>query len=74
MIPSRELYCTRSTDCTNTVDGDTWNLTLNMEKYPTKPEEVKVKVENGVLQLSGKSQTQKEENGYKKSQTQKEEN
>merc|ERR1712018_617364 len=57
MFPNRELYCTKNTDCTNTIAGDTWNLTLNMEKYIPENIEtstIESKLKENQLKVTGK--------------------
>ena len=57
--------CNQWTTSNCAVDKTTWTMNVNLRKYPTKPEDLNVKEENGNLILSGKSETQNEHNGFK---------
>ena len=42
-----------------------WNRSLDLRNYPTKPEDLEIKVDGENLVVSGKSDVSKEQNGFK---------
>merc|ERR1719312_2333798 len=48
-----------------TDDGTEWNRNVNLRRFPTKPEDLHVKLDGNKLVLSGKSEVEKDQCGFK---------
>ena len=42
-----------------------WNRTMDLRNFPTKPEDLKIKIDGDSLVVSGKSEIKNEQNGLK---------
>jgi HSP20 family molecular chaperone IbpA len=67
-----EVNCGREGFCsdgkrtgTETTNDSIWSYKLNLANFPTKPENLNVKCENENLIISGTSETEKDQNGFK---------
>jgi len=59
--------CSRPMETSNCNDGNgmKWKRNINLKRYPTKPEELHVKLDGNKLVLSGKSEVEKDQCGFK---------
>merc|ERR1711976_38926 len=48
-----------------TDDGTEWKRNVNLRRFPTKPEDLHVKLDGNKLVLSGKSEVEKDQCGFK---------
>ena len=59
--PFQTLRCEKT--CINSENG-TWEKSFSLEMLPTKVEDLKVKVEEGKLRISGTSETETKSDGF----------
>ena len=59
--PVQTLRCEKT--CINSEDG-TWEKSFSLEMLPTKAEDLKVKVEEGKLKITGTSETETKRDGF----------